>query len=204
MKKFVKWFLFSVVVCGSIALAICYMVIPQETKSAADIVVEYLNTPLGIIGGTTITLGLVVGIIIKLVYDRYSNDVHSELETVKNYVQDKKNESLKYYEKALQEKEQVIEMLNGYSNRIDYLEQELANACLTSPNAKIKELGKNIQNKSKELKTDTINKLSEVNNDFVSYMEKKTNIEKLELKVDELTKIIESVVNSNGGQKSNN
>lgn len=73
MKKVVKWFLFSLVVLGGLALAICYMVIPERTKSAVDIVIGYLNTPLGIVGGTTITLGMVA-----LVIGKYIIKLHRE------------------------------------------------------------------------------------------------------------------------------
>ena len=68
MKKFVKWFTFWLIVCGGIALAICYMAIPNETKSAIDIVIGYLNTPLGIAGGTTITIGMVSYFVISHIF----------------------------------------------------------------------------------------------------------------------------------------
>ena len=68
MKKFIKVLccvVLSLVILGGIALAFCYMVIPQETKCAMDIVIGYLNTPIGIAGGSTITLGIVLFILLR-------------------------------------------------------------------------------------------------------------------------------------------
>ena len=67
MKKALKISAYSLIVCGIVALAICYIVIPERTKEAMDIVIGYVNRPLGIVCGTTITVGLVAYVIFKLV-----------------------------------------------------------------------------------------------------------------------------------------
>ena len=99
MTKFIKWFLFSLVFCGGLALAICYMVIPNETKSAADIVIGYLNTPIGIAGGTTITIGMVAYIVVanllKLNREKAKQDFDEckeELELEKNKLENEVKE----------------------------------------------------------------------------------------------------------------
>ena len=139
MKKFVKWFTFWLIVCGGISLAICYMVIPNETKSAIDIVVGYLNTPLGIAGGTTITLGMVayfvVSHIFKLNRDRVKEQYYScvqELEQKKKEI----NDLLKDYEKELKEYDQKI---SDYLDYISGVESKIIEIVQIIPNKKVKE-----------------------------------------------------------------
>ena len=204
MKKFIKWFLFGALVCGSLALAICYIVIPQETKSAADIVVEYMNTPLGIVGGTTITLGLVAGIIVKLVYDRYRDNINSDLEQAKSYVREQKQQAKDYYEYVVQYKAESIEMLESYSNRIDYITNQVVEICETSPNAKIKSIGEKIKNDSKELKQELQDNLTKLNNNFVEVVGRKEKVELLESKVNELTAQLERLVKEYGREETTN
>ena len=115
MKKFVKWFLFWLVVLGGLALAICYMVIPNETKSAMDIVIGYANTPLGIVGGTTITLGMVayfvVSHLLKLNRDKAKQDFNEckqELEQKKQELDNKVQEFKKECELKLEEHKQTL------------------------------------------------------------------------------------------------
>lgn len=139
MKKFVKWFTFWLIVCGGIALAICYMVIPNETKSAIDIVVGYLNTPLGIAGGTTITLGMVAYFVVSHIFKLNRDKVKEQYDSCVQELEQKKNEVQKLveeYEKELKEYdtkvrecfEQIIKVQN---KEIDILQ--------IIPNKKVKE-----------------------------------------------------------------
>ena len=112
MKKFVKWFTFWLIVCGGIALAICYMVIPNETKSAIDIVVGYLNTPLGIAGGTTITLGMVAYFVISHIFKLNRDKVKEQYDNCVQELEQKKKEIkelLVEYEKELKEHDTKVE-----------------------------------------------------------------------------------------------
>ena len=204
MKRFIKWFAFGTLVCGGIALAICYMAIPQETKSAMDIVIGYLNTPLGIVGGTTITLGVVASVVIKLIYDRYKTSMSVNLQQAKEYAESQKDKAQEYYDKALQVSEQVKEMLNSYSSRIDDLTDKLCMVCEKSPNAKIKALGEQIRQGSDNLKGELKTHLEELNNDFVATMEKKVNVKELETRVNELTQQLERLVEQYGREKTTN
>ena len=77
MKKALKISTYCLLVSGIIAIGLCYIIIPERTKSAFDIVVEYLNRPLGVAFGTTITLGLVIGVVLKLVWDRHKSSIPS-------------------------------------------------------------------------------------------------------------------------------
>lgn len=116
MKKFIKWFLFSLVLCGGLALAICYMVIPNETKTAADIVIGYLNTPIGIAGGTTITIGAVLYVLFKVVYDRYRDRIINEISLVKSNLKKEEEEHQKKIEEL---KEKYSELQDKYLYLVD-------------------------------------------------------------------------------------
>jgi len=111
MKKFLKIFIPIVIILGGIALAICYMVIPERTKAAADVVVGYMNTPLFIAGGTTITVGLVVGVVIKFIYDRYKDNVKKELNNIKLDFEAKKKEIEDKYNEQKIKSEEYLEKL---------------------------------------------------------------------------------------------
>lgn len=204
MKKFVKWFTFWTIVLGALALGICYLTIPEQTKSAIDVVVGYLNTPLGIAGGTTITVGLVVGVIIKVIYDRYQASVRNDIAKVQEYVNSKEQEAEKYFELAKKQKEESIVVLENYSERIDDLLDKLVLVCETMPNAKVKALGEQIKNNGQELKSEIKDKLESLNNDFVGAMEEKIKLEELNDKVNSLMEQLERLVNNNGRKETTN
>lgn len=203
MKKFIKWFLFWLVVLGGIALAICYIVIPEQTKSAADIVVGYLNTPLGIAGGTTITLGLVVGVILKLVYDRYRDSVRKDFTEAKFYAKTQKEQAKGYYELAVQEREQIRDILISYDERIDDLLDKVCQVCETSPNAKVKALANTIRENGSSLKEELKDTLVEQDNLLASSIGEKSKVEKLEEQIDKLTKSLERLEEKYGKETTN-
>lgn len=203
MKKFVKWFLFWLVVLGGIALAICYIVIPEQTKSAADIVIGYLNTPLGIAGGTTITLGLVVGVILKLVYDRYKDSVRKDFTEAKYYAETQKEQAKGYYELAVQEREQIRDILNSYDKRIDDLLEKVCQVCETSPNAKVKALANTIRENGSSLKEELKDTLVEQDNLLADSIGAKSRIEKLEEQIGTLTKALERLEEKYGKETTN-
>lgn len=203
MKKFIKWFLFWLVVLGGIALAICYIVIPEQTKSAVDIVVGYLNTPLGIAGGTTITLGLVVGVILKLIYDRYRDSVRKDFTDAKFYAETQKEQAKGYYELAVQEREQIRDILISYDKRIDDLLDKVCQVCETSPNAKVKALANTIRENGSSLKEELKDTLVEQDNLLASSIGEKSKVEKLEEQLDKLTKALERLEEKYGKETTN-
>ena len=189
MKKFIKWFLFSLLVSGGLALAICYMVIPERTKCAIDILIGYLNTPLGIVGGTTITLGLVAYVIVKTLYEHYKHSIRNDLEEGKSFVEKQRKQAQDYYENALKEKQEISDILGAYSKEIDNLKDNLLLLCDTIPNAKVKALGENIKSDSDRLKTELKEQLE--SNEFGKALEEKDHIKELEDKFEELRKLVE-------------
>lgn len=203
MKKFFKWFLFSLFVCGSLALAVCYMVIPERTKSAIDIVVGYLNTPIGIAGGTTITIGLVAGIILKLIYDRYKDSVRKDFKQAKDYAEAQKEQAKGYYELAVQEREQIRDILTSYDKRIDNLLDKVCEVCETIPNSKVKALALTIKEDGTKLKEELKEGLEEEYNLLADSIGAKTKVEKLEDKVAELTEKFERLLEEYGKERTN-
>ena len=198
MKKFVKWFLFGLFLCGCIALVVCYMVIPERTKGAIDIVIEYLNTPIGIIGGTTITLGFVGFMVVKTLLKIKGDNFKKQLEEIKKAYEEKLALVKEYKEqgdKAYEYAKGLVACVNG---RIEYMEQELIAMCQTIPNKKVNELGEKIENGSLALKNEQEQMLDKIDNNFDNYVNEQDKVKELENKVEYLVGIVEKVVNDNG------
>ena len=141
MKKALKISTYILIVCGIVALGLCYIIIPDRTKSAIDIVVEYLNKPLGIAFGSTITLGLVLGIVLKLLWNAHKDSIKKDITDYKAIIEQEKNK-LALAKKELEIKESEIKtILSTYDTHIDKLTDLVVKVCETSPNAKIKAIG---------------------------------------------------------------
>ena len=204
MKKFLKVLCviaLSLVLCGVVSLAVCYIAIPERTKCAIDIVIGYLNTPLGIAGGTTITLGLVVGIIIKYVIKVGKDNIKEDLEKVKGFNAETVVNAKKYYTQIKQKEEEIKQLILGYQGEIDELTQFALEICKTSPNAKIKALGLEFENKANELKDNIKNEINDIGLDYNKYIENKDKVEKLQDQIKELTEKFERLVENNGEQE---
>lgn len=192
MKKFVKCFLFSLVVCGSLALAICYIVIPDRTKSAVDVVIGYLNKPLGIVCGTTVTLGLVAFVILKLVMSAHKKSLEQRWNESVLSCEKEKEQAKAYYEQALKEKEQVQEMLSAYNQRIEEQENRIVLVCNTIPNKKVNDLVNGFVEKTSEQKQELKDKLESIENNYVSAMEERVTLKDLQEQFNEFKKVVES------------
>ena len=204
MKKFIKWFIFWLVVLGGIALAICYLTIPEQTRLAVDKVVEYANTPLGIVGGSTITLGLVASFVIKLVYDRYKDTIREDFKQAKEYAQAQKEQASGYYDLAVQERENIRDILSTYDKRIDELLDKICKVCETIPNAKVNALATTIKEDSVKLKEELKENLEEQENLLADSIGAKTRVEKLEEQIKSLTEQLERLVNQNEREETTN
>lgn len=197
MKKVVKWTLFGLVLCGIVALSLCYIIIPERTKAAIDVVINYVNTPLGIACGTTITIGTVIGVIIRLVYDRYKDSVRSDFAKAKKFVEEQKNEAKEYYDQLLKYKQEALDILEAYTSEINFLKDELVEVCNTSPNSKIKALGEKINNGINNIQETLKDNLEKVENDFASAIEEHDTVKELEDKVNYLNEMLERLVANN-------
>ena len=151
MKKALKISTYILIVCGIVAIGLCYIIIPDRTKSAVDIVVEYLNKPLGIAFGSTITLGLVLGVVLKLLWNAHKDSIKKDITDYKAIIEQEKSK-LALDKKQLEIKESEIKTILGtYSTNIDKLTDLVVKVCETSPNAKIKAIGEEVKGVKVEL-----------------------------------------------------
>ena len=183
MKKALKISTYILIVCGIVALGLCYIIIPDRTKSAIDIVVEYLNKPLGIAFGSTITLGLVLGIVLKLLWNAHRDSVKKDITDYKALIEQEKNKlALDKHEIEIKESE-IKTILDTYDTHIDKLSDLVVKVCETSPNAKIKAIGEEVKGVKVELsqeleqKKEIVAKYSD--DEIKSLLDKVNEIEKV-------------------------
>lgn len=192
MKKALKISLYSLLVCGALALAICYIVIPERTKEAVDIVIGYLNKPLGIVCGTTITLGLVAFVIFKLIVSAKQKTIEQRWNESVLSCEKEKEQAKTYYEQALKEKEQVQEMLSAYNQRLEEQENQIVLVCNTIPNKKVNDLVSGFIDKTNEQKQELKGRLESIENNYVSALEERVTLKDLQEQFNEFKKVVES------------
>lgn len=151
-NKETKITFWSILGAGFVALIVCYCVIPTQTQLAFDKIVEYLNTPLFIIGGSSITIGIVLFVLIRYALKNNKEKIRDLLNESKTYVQNKEISAKEYLELAKQKQEETKVILTNYDERIETLFAELEKVCETIPNAKVKALGSEIKEKYLESK----------------------------------------------------
>ena len=186
MKKALKISTYCLLVSIIIAIGLCYIIIPERTKWAFDIVVDYINRPLGIVCGTTITLGVVAYFVFSIITTYRKTSVRQDIEKFSGLVESKSLE-LRKLESELKTKESEIKaLLSNYSQRIDNLTELLVKVCETSPNAKIKAIGQDIYNTQVEIKHDL-----EQKQDLIEKYSDKELTELIE-KVAEIEKVVKT------------
>lgn len=191
MKKVIKIIALSFIIALLIALGICYFTMPERTKEAAEVVIKFLNTPVGIIGGTTITVGIVIGLIIKLVYDRYRNNVRNEINELKKEIYQKDREAHENYVNAEKTREEILSILSEYSQHLDYSTENLIKVCETIPNAKIKAIGKEINEHKFDYQQKVKENLFNIEEQFYAKEQENQSIESLSNQLSELQSHIE-------------
>lgn len=191
-KKFLKVFISIVLILGVGAYFVCLGAIPNETKAFTDIVVDYLNRPLGIVFGCTITLGGLVYFFIA--YTSIGNKALNYLKGIvfdtKEKVEKETEKAKEYYELALKDKEQVKVILSGFCVKVDNLTDLLAKVCETSPNAKINALGKEIVESKDTYKEQINNDLQQIDTNVNEYIEQKVDVNALVERLDQLEKVV--------------
>lgn len=192
MKKALKISLYCFVLSCIVALALCYIIIPERTKEAMDIVVGYLNKPLGIVCGTTITLGLVAFVIFKLVMSAHKKSLEQKWNESVLSCEKEKEQAKAYYESALKKEEQVQEMLSAYQEQQDLQRQYVITLCNTIPNKKVNELASEFGEKATIQKEELKDKLESIENNFVSAMQERVTLKDLQEQFNEFKKVVES------------
>lgn len=196
MKKFLKVFciiFLCLLVVFGIAIGVCYLVIPEETKQVLDIVVEYANTPLGIIGGSSITVGAVAFVIFKVVANYIIQKNKFNLESHKKEIEELKSKAKEYEEQANALNSNTKAILSGFSSEVDKLIGFVVKVCETSPNAKIKKIGEEIKNNADEYKEEIVKKIEIIDGGILEFNEN-LGIKELEEKLNDLSSKFERLV----------
>lgn len=167
MEKFKKAFkvvLVALITIGCIGAIVSYCIIPDKTKLFFDGIREFINQPLPIAIGSTVTIGGVIWFIISKIGFGSSElkKIRENVEGFKASCGDYKEEAQKYYELAKVEREEVKTILTNYDSKLDNLENELIKVCETMPNAKVKALAEEIKSTHNALKEDLKDKLDNV------------------------------------------
>lgn len=144
MKKFLqvlKASLIVILIIGAICGIVCYIVIPEQTKSLIDEVIVFVNQPLPIVG---VSISVVLVFIYKLfVSTKYGQ---SQIEKFKLAVEDEKAKYNELLEKVNLKKDEYQALINSHQAEIDYLESFIVKLCETSSNVKIKALADDLKN----------------------------------------------------------
>lgn len=194
MKKFWKTALPILLVVASLTIGICYIVIPDEMKSATDTLIGYLNTPIGIGVGSTTTIGVVLYVIVKSVGKYLVDNNKINLELFRQRIEELSSSAKEYEEKAQSYYENTKVILSEFSNKVDYLSEELAKVCETSPNAKVKALASEIRDSANQSKQELVAKVEEIDRGLLTVVSAKPSIEELEQKIKDLTEKIEGLL----------
>lgn len=166
MKKAIKPILITLVVLCVVVLVVCNFVIPTETKAFIENVMFFINQPLPIVGISIVALGGVA----LTIFSRTSwgkkalKDLEEKVNDLVAKAKAYEEEAKACVDEAKSTNEETKLILAEYKSELDTFAEQLAVACETSPNAKIREYAKTIRAKKEEI--DTI------------YAEKKNNLAK--------------------------
>lgn len=166
MKKAIKPILITLVVLCVVALVVCNFVMPTETKAFLENVIFLAKQPLPIIGISIITLGgVALTFLSRTSWGKKAlKDLEEKVNGLVAKAKDYEEEAKSCLEKAEEREEETKLILAEYKSELDTFSEQLAVACETSPNAKIREYAKTIRAKKEEI--DTL------------YAEKKNNLAK--------------------------
>lgn len=188
MKKVFAIISFTLLLCLGVAIGLCFCIIPEQTKLAIDVVVEWVNKPLPIIGVSILTLGGVVLVVLDrtTLGRKLLTQLKEEIGAFKSENEKLKREIIEKEKELITHKQEQIAFLSNYSQRIDKLTENIVKVCETSPNAKIKALGEEIKGVDTKLKEELDKKVIEMS----EYTEE--GYKSLETKIAELTERLNS------------
>ena len=195
MKKAIKPILITLVVLCVVALFVCNFVIPTETKAFIENVMVFINQPLPIVGISLLTIG---GIVLTI-FSRTSwgkkalQDLVNKFNELKHDVDIRTAEMLECVEKAEKNVEETKLILAQYKSELDTFAEQLAVACETSPNAKIREYAKTIRAKKEEIDTLYAEKKNELAKSVDERIAEQNRLEKCEQEIMGLRGILEEL-----------
>ena len=202
-KRFLKVFCAITLILGVGAYFTCLGVMPERTKVFTDIVIDYLNRPLGIAFGVTITLGGLIYFFIGYtsVGKKALNYLKGIVFDTKAKVETETKKAQEYYELAKKEKEEIKVVLSGVYTKVDNLTDLLVKVCETSPNAKIQALGNDIASCKNDYKENVNVELAKIDSNVEQYIEEKIDVKAL---ADELNELKRKLEENYGEQETTN
>lgn len=195
MKKATKPILITLVVLCVVALVVCNFVIPTETKAFLENVMFFINQPLPIVGISLLTIG---GIVLTI-FSRTSwgkkalQDLVNKFNELKHDTDIKTAEMLECVEKAEKREEETKLILAEYKSELDTFAEQLAVACETSPNAKIREYANTIRAKKEEIDTLYAEKKNSLAKSVDERIAEQNRLEKCEQEIMGLRTILEEM-----------
>lgn len=135
MRKFLKWFIFGLVLTLGIALLIGYSFFGDQTKAIVDTVIDYINRPLGIVCGTTITLGLVFYFVFSYALQLSRDKAKLDREDFEIRLAQKEQESKKEIDKLVKQIKELESFVENIKEQSSHIEETLK----LIPNKKVQE-----------------------------------------------------------------
>ena len=205
-KRFLKVFLCITLVLGVGAYFTCLGCMPERTKAFTDIVIDYLNRPLGIVFGCTITLSGLIYFFVAYtsVGKKALNYLKGIVFDTKAKVEQETAKAKEYYEQAKVEKEQAKVIANGVCAKVDELTDKLAKVCETIPNKKVNDLAQEIVEKKDNYKVEINNEIAQLDNGVETYIENKVDMESKVNALSEQIANLERLVAQYGEQATDN
>lgn len=203
MKKVIKIIALSLLLTFVVGVAIFYFVAPKQFLELSDKIVAYMNTPICLIGGSTLTIGMVIVVLVKAVYDRYRASIKSDLEEVKKFNAQVVVDAKEVYEKAEHTRLCVEATLKAYSTQIEELVALIVKVCETSPNAKIKAIAEEVKQASETSKAKLEDELSKIDEDMLKVIEEKDQVAQLQDHISQLEEQLGKLVEHYGREESN-
>ena len=198
-KRIIKITLCAILFGCLVSLLVCLLVIPERTKEFMDVVIDYMNRPLPIVGVSLIVFLLFIYKLFSLTSfgKKAINEAKQEVVKITNKFNalSKENEKLKEEQVEYENKLNIV--VGGIDTRVDFLLEELKKVAETIPNAKVNALVSEIESGYSQKKEQT--------QDYVlgakKYSEK--DIDELENKVNEITIMLKKVLDDEEEEKPN-
>lgn len=195
MKKAIKPILITLVVLCVVALVVCNFVIPNETKAFIENVMVFINQPLPIVGISLLTIG---GIALTI-FSRTSwgkkalKDLEEKVNNLVAKAKAYEEEAKSCVDEAKSVNEETKLILAEYNSELDTFAEQLAVACETSPNAKIREYAKTIRAKKEEIDTLYAEKKNSLAKSVDERIAEQNRLEKCEQEIMGLRTILEEM-----------
>lgn len=158
MKKVFKIIISVLLFLGLIALICCYCIMPERTKESVDIVVDYMNRPLPIVGVSLIVfLGFIFNLYTKTSFGKkqYSK-CYSEIEEVKRQNKELEKQNALLLEIVNSGDKENVDRIIGVDTKVNELTNIVVEVANTIPNAKVNAIADKVKG-GKDNGEETIN-----------------------------------------------